>query len=69
MPVFHVTEQAVFEGSIHLEMPGRESSIPMSAIIRRFLCRFKARAVHSAFICGFWHAAAYPVFTGFVRNP
>lgn len=48
MSVFHVTDQAVFKGIIHLaEVPGKESSIPIDAIIRRFLRRFKARAVHS----------------------
>ena len=48
MSVFHVTDQAVFKGIIHLvEVPGKESSIPIDAVIRRFLRRFKARAVHS----------------------
>jgi len=41
----------------------------MDAIIRRFSRRFKARAVHAAFVSGFWPAGAPAVFTDFIRKP
>lgn len=40
----------------------------MDAIIRRFSRRFKARAVHAAFVSGFWPAGAPAVFTDFIRK-
>ena len=37
------------------------SPIPMGTIIGRFARRFKARAVHAAFVSGFWPAAGHAV--------